>query len=306
MGSLSGWSKWGRLVASLLTVALVVLSFTGGADQTGQQYTQQGFQRALITFASARAINGLVSVAQGTELAVQPGGFGAVFAPGEILDPINDLIEQFSEVMLFSAAVLGTQKLLIEMSGWFWFSVLLAMVSLWWLVTLWRPGFAATRTRRALLALSGILLVIRFLVPFAAVANEAVFELFLAPDYEQANQRLEQAARDLDIQQEQAAQSANEDSLRARLEGLFESAKNKADVKARIDELKAAANDTAQEIIALIALFMIQTLLLPLVFAWLGFVAVRSLARYALAAPQTNESGTDVRAVGSERARQTR
>ncbi|MGD8620236.1 MAG: hypothetical protein PVF07_11625 [Thiogranum sp.] len=297
MGSLSGWLKWGRLVASLLTLALLVLSFTGSADKAGQQYTEHGFQRALITFASARAINGLISVAQGTELAVQPGGFGAVFAPGEILDPINDLVEQFSEVMLFSTAVLGAQKLLIEMSGWFWFSVILAIVSLWWLVTFWRPGVAAARTRRVLLALSGILLVVRFLVPFAAVANEAVFDVFLAPGYEVANQRLEDAARDLDIGEENVAaaqaQEQSDDSLRARIESFFVSAKNTADVKARMEELKTAANNTAEEIITLIALFMIQTLLLPLVFAWLGYVAVRSLARYALAAPQTNRSGSD-------------
>lgn len=125
------WQSTGaKIAATLMMMLLVALSFGGTADKVGQEYTETGFKRALITFASARAINGLISVAQGTEVAVQPGGLGAVFAPGEILDPINDLVEQFSQVMLFSAAVLGTQKLLIEMSGWVWFSVLLASVLL--------------------------------------------------------------------------------------------------------------------------------------------------------------------------------
>ena len=52
------------------------------------------------------------------------------------------------------------------------------------------------------------------------------------------------------------------------LGGFYESARNKADVSAQIEELKAAANQTAEEIIDLIALFMVQTLLLPLLFAW--------------------------------------
>jgi hypothetical protein len=182
-------TAWFRLAGTLLMVLLVALSFSGDADRIGEQYTQTGFTRALITFASARAINGVISVAQGTEVAVQPGGIGAVLTPGEILDPINDLVEQFSQVMLFSAAVLGTQKLLIEMSGWIWFSLMLAAAVGFWLLTLWRPALFGPRTRRIALAVSGILLLLRFLVPVAAIANEAVFDLFLAPRYELANQR---------------------------------------------------------------------------------------------------------------------
>jgi len=274
---------------------LVALSVTGGADKAGQEYTEKGFKRAMITFASARAINGLISVAQGTEVAIQPGGVGAVLAPGEILDPINDLVEQFSQVMLFSAAVLGIQKLLIEISGWFWFSAILAAVFSFWLVTLWRPGVFAARTQRIALALSGILLIARFLVPVAAIANEAVFHLFLAPGYDVANQRLEEATRELGSQEERMAseepQPGHEDSLRGKVEEFFESAKNKADVSAKIDELKNAANETAEEIVALTALFMIQTLLLPLIFAWLGYVAARRLASYALDVPPTRTPG---------------
>ena len=122
MRSIDWRTKWAKLAATLFMALLVVLSFSGNADKMGQEYTETGLKRALITFASARAINGIISVTQGTEVAIQPGGMGAVLTPGEILDPINDLVEQFSQVMLFSAAVLGTQKLLIEISGWIWFS----------------------------------------------------------------------------------------------------------------------------------------------------------------------------------------
>lgn len=297
MGSVNAWPTWVKVAASLVTVFFVALSFTGSADKAGQEYTQRGFERALITFASARAINGVISVAQGTELAIQPGGVGAVLAPGEILDPINDLVEQFSQVMLFSAAVLGIQKLLIEISGWFWFSTGLAVVLLFWLTTLWRPEFFAARTQRIALALFGILLIARFLVPVAAMANEAVFDLFLAPGYAVANQRLEDATRELGsadaVTGSTDGETVPDDSLRGKLEDFFESAKNKADVKAKIHDLKIAANNTAQEMIALIALFMIQTLVLPLLFAWLGYVTARSLARYALATSATTRSDSD-------------
>jgi hypothetical protein len=275
-------------------VLLVALSFSGDADRIGEQYTQTGFTRALITFASARAINGVISVAQGTEVAVQPGGIGAVLTPGEILDPINDLVEQFSQVMLFSAAVLGTQKLLIEMSGWIWFSLMLAAAVGFWLLTLWRPALFGPRTRRIALAVSGILLLLRFLVPVAAIANEAVFDLFLAPRYELANQRLEEATRELgsdDKTIDPAGQNEGTDNtLLKALQGFYDSVKTKTDVSAKLAELKTAANQTAEEIIELIALFMIQTLLLPVLFAWLGYAIAKRLARLAMEAPPGKDS----------------
>ena len=82
MGTIN--SRLVKIAAGLSMALLIVLSFLGNADKIGQEYTDTAFQRALITFASARAINGLISVAQGTEVAIQPGGIGTVLTPGEI------------------------------------------------------------------------------------------------------------------------------------------------------------------------------------------------------------------------------
>ena len=69
---------------------LLVLTFSRSIDDLGQRYNDAAFKRAFITFAIARGLNGLISVAQGTEVALQPAGLGLVFAPGQIFDPIND------------------------------------------------------------------------------------------------------------------------------------------------------------------------------------------------------------------------
>ncbi|MGB5306835.1 MAG: hypothetical protein WBO57_11395 [Gammaproteobacteria bacterium] len=286
MGTVNWQIKLAKVAVSLMMVLLVVLSFGGNADKISQEYTETGFKRALVTFASARAINGLISVAQGTEVAVQPAGIGAVFTPGEILDPINDLVEQFSQVMLFSAAVLGTQKLLIEMSGWVWFSALLASAVLFWQATFWMPQLFTPRTQRVALALSGLLLLFRFLVPLAAIANEAIFEIFLAPGYEEAIQELEVSSKELgseekSIEPSEEQTESNKSSLDT-LREYYERIKEKSDISPKIEELKTAANKTITDIINLIIIFMVQTLLLPLLFAWLGFSAAKGLVRYAL------------------------
>ena len=72
-------------------------------------------ERALVTFALTRTLNGVISVAQGTQLAFQPAGVGVVISAGEILDPLNDLVEQFSWLTLLAATSLGVQIMLAEM-----------------------------------------------------------------------------------------------------------------------------------------------------------------------------------------------
>ena len=99
----------------LLSVALflvAVLSVTPFMDQRASADYEQLFQRAFVTFALARTINGVISVVQGTEIALQPAGVGVTLTPGEILDPVNDLVERFSWVMMGATISLGVQNVL--------------------------------------------------------------------------------------------------------------------------------------------------------------------------------------------------
>ena len=71
-----------------------------------------------MTFAIARTLDGVISVAQGTEVAVEPGGVGVNFALGQALDPINDLVERFSAAMLVATSSLALQNVLLRISEW--------------------------------------------------------------------------------------------------------------------------------------------------------------------------------------------
>jgi hypothetical protein len=59
-----------------------------------------GLKRALVSFATARALNGVISVVQGTEIVAQPLGVGVTLTPGQLLAPINELVKHFSDLML--------------------------------------------------------------------------------------------------------------------------------------------------------------------------------------------------------------
>ena len=131
-----------RVVWTGLALLAVLAAFTGTVVTTGQEYARAAFSRALITFAVARTLNGVISVAQGTEVAVEPGGVGVNFSVGEVLDPINDLVERFSAVMLVATSSLGLQNVLPRMSTWWGTGLALAVAALFALAMLWWPGSA--------------------------------------------------------------------------------------------------------------------------------------------------------------------
>lgn len=164
---------------TILILGLTALAYEGTLNEQASVYIDQIFKQALATFAVARTLNGLISVAQGTKLAVEPAGVGVNFALGEVLDPINDLIESFSWVMLASTTSLGIQKLLLEITGWKGVRVFLLISALLFITHLWLPkkfyGYLPFGVSQLLL----VALFLNFTMPLIAVLSDQVFEKFI-------------------------------------------------------------------------------------------------------------------------------
>ena len=97
---------------------LVALTWAKPIDDAAEKYVETGFQRALVTFAAARTLNAVISVVQGMSFSVSVGA-GASIQPGAALDPLDDLVEQFSALMLAATLSFATQRLLISIfSAW--------------------------------------------------------------------------------------------------------------------------------------------------------------------------------------------
>ncbi|MBL8157399.1 MAG: hypothetical protein JNM70_24740, partial [Anaerolineae bacterium] len=60
-------------VAALVAVALAAL---GTLDSWAGREVDAALGRALLAFALARGLNGVISVVQGTQVALEPGGLG--------------------------------------------------------------------------------------------------------------------------------------------------------------------------------------------------------------------------------------
>jgi hypothetical protein len=196
--------KRSRLTRWLLVAgvsATVLLSALTPIDRLAETQYDALFQRALITFALARTLNGVISAVQGTELALQPAGVGVTLTPGQVLDPINDLIERFSWIMLGATLSLGVQQVLLDVGQWWGVRILLAVLGLIWLwLRLRNPATTSSRSagsQRMLFRVFIIVVFIRFAVPLTLIANEGLYRLFLETRYVESTQVIETAGSEI-------------------------------------------------------------------------------------------------------------
>lgn len=106
-------------------VAAAGIAWSGLLEDFSEDYVNQAFAGAGLIYATARGINGLVSVLQGTELDV----VFVTVAIGEALDPINDLIERFSDFILVALGSLALQKILLGLVSHNLFNALLTLLA---------------------------------------------------------------------------------------------------------------------------------------------------------------------------------
>ena len=258
-----------RIVVALSVLAIIACAWFAPLDAAALQQVDAGLKRALVTFATARTLNAVISVAQGTEVSAQPLGVGVNFTPGQLLDPVNDLVEQFADLMLAASVAFGMQRALIAIGASWLVSLALSTAVLGWAWLYFRRQPAPAWLSRLLV----ILLMLRFAVPVVTIGGDLLFQKFLAADYE-ASQRI------IDTASGQTAGASPAMPIVSGDQGLLDKMKGwwsqNADVKARFEDLQRAAEQATEHIIKLIVVFLLQTLVIPLLLFWALYAAARS------------------------------
>lgn len=268
-----------RILWTVLIVLAVAGALTGHIDRASEAQAENALKNALVTFAVARTLNGVISAAQGTEVALEPGGVGVVLSVGEVLDPINDLIERFSAVMLVAASSLGLQALLLNITGWWGVSAFLVAAAAAFLVTIWAPESPAADYAVPALRILLIGLFVRFAVPLLIVGTTLISDAFLIPEQQAATAVLETTTADIEeLNEEPQAASTTDQSLMDRLGEMIDSSLESMQVRERLGQLKESASRASEHIVSLIAIFVLQTIILPLVFLWLFVEGLKGIA----------------------------
>ena len=273
-------NKRRNIAWTLAAMAAMVLAVSGVADSVSDDYSDEAFKRGLVTFAIARALNGVISVAQGTEVAVEPGGVGVNFTVGQILDPINDLIEQFSSVMLVATSSLGLQNILLNMTGWWGVTAALGAAVLFVIGAIWWPGGVRAGVKTLALRVFLVMAFLRFALPVLIIGTLIIFSAFLEEEHDAATAVLEATSSQIEElnQEPTAAAPGEESSFFDRIGEALGSSMESLDVSGRIERLKESASSASEQIVNLIVIFVLQTIILPLAFLWLFVEGLKGIA----------------------------
>ncbi|MEE4135827.1 MAG: hypothetical protein V2I32_07110 [Desulforhopalus sp.] len=241
-----------HLLVSLIILLVVAVSWSGYIDRQTESYVNRATVQALAAFATARVLNASISVAK----SVQVGAVVSV-QPFEVLDPVHDLVEQYSAIMKLAIGSLVIQKVLLEIVATGFFKILLTLLALLLLAGLFfgNGHFSNMMFRFFLLAC-----LVRFLLILAVGLNGLVDEVYVNKKTQQNMMELEILSQEVDDLT--ATNVPDETSWHSGITSKLSATKDLINLK----NLKKKAEVAVPAMLNLMALFMLKTLILPLLF----------------------------------------
>lgn len=237
---------------------VLLLAWIKPFEANATQQVDDGLKRALVTYATARAMHAGVSALQGTQVNASPAGIGATFSPGQLLAPVAELLKQFSDLMLLVAVTFGLQKLLISLGTAQLITVMLTLSVLAWGLLRWRQVDPPTWLTKVLI----LMVLVRFALPLTALGSEQIYQSFVHSSYQQS-----QAAIEAEFNNSPVSDHTN-NSYWDRLKQIPHE---------KYTALKGKVEQATEHIVTLMAIFILQTIVTPLLLLFGFFWMTRQL-----------------------------
>jgi hypothetical protein len=277
--------KYSRQVVWSFVLGLIVIgAWIMPLDKVATEHVDAGLKRALVSFATARALNAVISVAQGTEIAATPAGVGVQFSVGQILDPVNNIVEQFAQLMLAASIAFGIEKILISIGAYWMVSLVITAMAGMCAYFIFRQRPLPTLLTKIL----AVLIMIRFAMPLAIIGSDKMFHEFMAEDYASSQKGIETVSGQLPAMNNPPSQVTEDKGTWDKLKGWTA---QHLDVRPQLTALTQAAEKAIEHTINLMVIFLLQTLVLPLLLVWILWRFVKGVVALPAQVPQLTRSG---------------
>ncbi|WOO39933.1 hypothetical protein [Rubellicoccus peritrichatus] len=263
-----------------------------GIDRQADHYFESAISQAGLAYATCRVVNASVSVVGDSQVQLEPAGIGISLAAGKVLDPIDDMTERLSNVLVTAIVSLGIQKLAYEI-GASLAPDILGVILLLYAILVFIPNRHGRRFQFLLLRIGAIVLVARFLLPITSIANDFLLQEYFSDEIETTTENL-------------AVYSSTFETLQdfefPAYDGFFGTIENSASfVQERAIVLKEALDLMMENLGAIIdnlltltwlfaAIFVIQVILMPLGVLWLLVKLVNVLFAISLPVFENHKS----------------
>ncbi len=240
-------------------------------DSATDKYFTTTLLKASGAYAIIRGLNATVSVLKESTFSLEPAGIGVSIAAGQVLDPINDMTERLSDVLVVAIVSLGMQKFFYEITLTIIPQVLAAALFMLSLMVLFKQ-INLPHLQNILTSLITILIIARLFLPLSTVANSYLHQQFFQQKIETASNEISLTAKPLYLLHK--VSSPTDQGFWGKLKG------NLKFVQAKTAQMKQALADVMKNMeksityllqltLLYIAIFTFQVILLPLFFVWL-------------------------------------
>ena len=240
-------------------------------DTMTDAYFEKAITKAGLAYATCRTINAAVSIVQESSLQLEPAGVGLSLAVGQALDPINDMTERLSDVLVTAITSLGVQKLVYEL-GISLVPPILAVFLLLLSILVWFETKQMNSLRKTVCQVFLFIAIFRFCLPLSSIANELIYHHFFDDQIVAARNELAVGSAELD---------KLKDLSMPEIDGIMGTIENStAFLKKKSTEFKDAILYTVdnmgkiiQTLMTLtflyVGIFVIQVIALPILSFWM-------------------------------------
>ncbi len=235
-------------------------------------YQEDSITGAFTIYGIARALNAAISMLQGTDISVVVVSVSI----GELLDPINDLIERFSWIVMMAIASLGIQKVLLSVVVSKATNLLIGAVVAGYLAALWYKPFA--KYRSVSFKAICILFFIRFSLSMVFICNYALDVYYFSDQKKTAQAALVETQTVIEDNAVLAAENnTNEsDSFLEKVKKTFSETKEGfSSVQNKVSDITGSVESSISSLLDLIVFYILQTVLLPIAFLFVFYKALR-------------------------------
>ena len=259
----------------LVVIALMLFMLPGLKlpyfDQKADSYFSGAITKAALTYSVCRVVNASVSVIKESQVQIEPAGLGVSLAAGQVLDPLDDMTERASDILVTTIVSLGIQKIAYELSVAF-APVLMAVFLIAFVMLTFLKSIRAKIIRELLLKSIFLIAVGRLCLPTAAIISIYLNENYFSPEITNAKDGLAMSS---------PAMESLKDMRMPEIDGVLGTVKNgfnfvgekTSDLKIALKEMIQNMENIISNLLKLsylyVALFAIQVVLLPVGIFWL-------------------------------------
>lgn len=248
-------------------------------DTKTASYFKEAITRAGVAYATCRAINASVSIIKDSELQLEPAGVGVSLAVGQVLDPIDDMTERLSTVLVTAITSLGVQKLSYEISVSLaprYLAGLLFILS----ILVWFDNDRLLVLQNITVRLLMLLAVLRLCLPLSSIVNQSLYAGYFAEEISRASQQL-------DLRSD--ASNTFGDIAAPDSQGFWATIGNSSmvikkisvDLKKSLETFVTNATEIIENLLKLtflyVGIFLIQVIILPVSIFWFLVYVATSL-----------------------------